>query len=228
MTGGRVLVTGATGGIGSQVCRLLSASGYTPLVGYRSAKIQEASKLASECGGVPVLLDMLDSFSIEKALAELAADDRPLVGAVIGASPPPMIGPFSRINGAQMDLFWKTNVEGPRQLLAGLVKGFFRRQKQGSIVFVLTSAMGTTARAAMPQMGAYLISKFGLMGVAEVIKAEYPWLNIQSVSPGFTETPMLDAFDPRFLDTIREKAPFDTPQTVAREVVEKISRNDSL
>lgn len=225
---GRVLVTGATGGIGSQVCRFLSTGGFSPLVGYRSAKKPEASSLAAECGGTPILLDMLDSPGIDEALIELAADERPLVGVVIGASPPPLIGPFSRITSAQMDHFWKVNVDGPRQLLAGLIKGFFRKQRHGSAVFVLTSAMGSAERTSMPQMGAYIISKFGLMGVAEVIKAEYPWLNTQSVYPGFTETPMLNAFDPRFLDTAREKTPFNTPQSIAQEIVEKISKNDSL
>lgn len=226
--GGRVLVTGATGGIGSQVCRYLSANGFTPLIGYRSPKKLEASSLAAECGGAPILLDMLDSPGIDKALAELAADERPLVGAVIGASPPPLIGPFSRITSAQMDHYWKVNVDGPRQLLAGLIKGFFRKQKLGSIVFVLTSAMGSAEKAAMPQMGAYLISKFGLLGVAEVLKAEYPWLKIQCVYPGFTETPMLNAFDPRFLDTVREKTPFNTPQSIAKEIIETFSGSDSI
>ncbi|MBK7024683.1 MAG: SDR family oxidoreductase [Sulfuritalea sp.] len=228
MTERRVLVTGATGGIGSQVCRLLSASGYIPLVGYRSAKVMEASNLAAACGGSPILLDMLDNLGIEKAVMDLAADDRPLVGAVIGASPPPLIGPFTRITSEEMDHFWKVNVNGPQQLLAGLIKRIFRKQKYGSAVFVLTSAMGSAERAPMSQMAAYLISKFGLMGVAEVIKAEYPWLNIQSVYPDFTETPMLNAFDPRFLDAMRGKSPFVAPQTVAQEIVEKISRNGSL
>ena len=176
----------------------------------------------------PILLDMLDNLGIEKAVRDLAADERPLVGAVIGASPPPLIGPFTRITSEEMDHFWKVNVDGPRQLLAGLIKGIFRKQKYGSAVFVLTSAMGSAERAPMSQMAAYLISKFGLMGVAEVIKAEYPWLSIQSVYPDFTETPMLNAFDPRFLDTMRGKSPFVAPQTVAQEIVEKISTNASL
>jgi hypothetical protein len=41
------------------------------------------------------------------------------------------------------------------------------------------------------------------------------------VRPSFTETKMLDAFDARFLDLQRAKAPFQTPGLVARQILQE-------
>jgi 3-oxoacyl-[acyl-carrier protein] reductase len=71
----------------------------------------------------------------------------------------------------------------------------------------------------MTGMGAYTIAKYGLAGLLAVVEADYPWLTIHRVSPGFTETAMLDAFDPRFLDMARGRVPFERPEDVAVEVV---------
>ena len=51
--------------------------------------------------------------------------------------------------------------------------------------------------------------------------ADYPWLRVRAVRPGYTDTPMLAAFDERFLDLQREKAPFSTPQDVAALILKE-------
>ncbi len=48
-------------------------------------------------------------------------------------------------------------------------------------------------------MGAYVIAKHGMAGVLAMLAADYPWLRVRAVKPGYTETRMLDAFDERFL-----------------------------
>jgi 3-oxoacyl-[acyl-carrier protein] reductase len=50
--------------------------------------------------------------------------------------------------------------------------------------------------------------------------ADYPWLQVRAVKPGYTETRMLEAFDERFLNMQREKAPFSTPESVASLIIE--------
>ena len=64
-----------------------------------------------------------------------------------------------------------------------------------------------------------------LLGLMKVLDAEYAWLDVQTVSPGYTETPMLDAFDPRFLDQMRAALPageFSSPDSVAAEILNAI------
>jgi len=42
------------------------------------------------------------------------------------------------------------------------------------------------------------------------------------VSPGYTETRMLEAFDPRFLELQRSRAAFHTPEEVAAQVMAEV------
>jgi NAD(P)-dependent dehydrogenase (short-subunit alcohol dehydrogenase family) len=129
--------------------------------------------------------------------------------------------PFGKITPEEMLLQWQVNVLGPQRLLAELVRRCFRKHKAGAVVGVLTRAMGNDITGAASGMGAYVIAKHGMAGVLAMLAADYPWLRVRAVKPGYTETRMLDAFDERFLATQREKAPFQTPEQVASLIVEE-------
>ncbi len=216
---GLVVISGGTGGIGSAAAMLLAQQGYTPVIGHRAGKSAEAFELASACDGLALALDMADPQSIDSAVTALAQDARPTIGLILAASPPPALAPFGRITEQDHTLFWTANVVGPQRLLAGLIRHCFRPRKAGSVVAVLTQAMGSGSRKAMAGMGAYTISKYGLHGVMALAQAEYAWLNVTCVSPGFTETPMLEAFDERFLAMVRERESFSSPASIAAEIV---------
>jgi NAD(P)-dependent dehydrogenase (short-subunit alcohol dehydrogenase family) len=225
---GLVVITGSTGGIGRCVAQQLGAQGLVPVIGHRLQKSDEARAIAESCCGLPIVFDMADPLSIDRGLALLAGDGRPVVGAVLAASPPPVVAPFGKISGADHSLFWTANVVGPQYLLAGLVRQFFRPRKAGSVVAVLTEAIGVPgSTGALPKvmssMGAYAISKFGLLGVIAQLNTEFPWLRVSSVMPGFTETDMLKVFDQRFLDQLRQQGAFAKPEDVAVEIVDRLA-----
>lgn len=219
------LVSGGSGGIGGALCRALAAAGYRPVVGFAKGG-EAARRLAAETGGMALPLDLTSDESVDAAVETLAGDPTPLAGLVLAASPPPTIGPFGKIAPADMALQWRVNVEGPRQLLAGLVRRCLRQRQAGIVVAVLSQAMGDETNATGRGMGAYLIAKYGLLGLMRVVAAEYPWLRTGTVRPGYTETAMLEAFDPRFLDGVRGTRPggrFDAPDAVAREIAATIA-----
>jgi 3-oxoacyl-[acyl-carrier protein] reductase len=216
-----VLVTGGTGGLGQALCRLLAAQGLTPIIGHRSDGAL-AEGLAEETGGLALELDMSDWESIDTALENLKNMENPPGALVLCASPPPVIGPFTRIKADDLNGQWQVNVIGAQHLLAGVIKGCFRRQKTGTVVAVLTAAMGLGEAAATSNMGAYIIAKYGLRGVLKAAAAEFNWLRCQEVAPGFMETNMLKAFDDRFLDMERDRRPegrFSTAEEVAAEIL---------
>lgn len=217
------LVSGGSGGIGAAVCELLAARGYAPVVGY-ARHAEAADRVAQRHGGITLALDLADEASIDAAVARL--DALPvLAGVVLAGSPPLSLVPFGKITGDEMRLQWRVNVMGPQRLLAELVRRCFRRHKQGAVVGVLTRAMGDPAargiEGAASGMGAYVIAKHGMAGMLAMLAADYPWLRVRAVWPGYTETPMLAAFDERFLAMQREKAPFQTPEQVASLIVEE-------
>ncbi|MFM9975214.1 MAG: SDR family NAD(P)-dependent oxidoreductase [Beijerinckiaceae bacterium] len=219
-----VVITGATGDIGHSVARQLAGQGFVPVIGHRAGKTEVAHEIARSCNGVAVVLDMADTASIDAGIARLLADGRKVAGVVMAASPPPVLAPFGKITPAQLELFWTANVVGPHHLLAGMVRHCFRPQKAGSVVAILTKAMdnagpGELEPRAMSGMGAYTISKYGLQGVLAQLRAEYPWLNVASIKPGFTETGMLKVFDERFLDQLRETSAFSRPEDVAADAI---------
>lgn len=213
-----VLVTGATGGMGAHVCRKLAAKGYVPIVGYHH-NYNVANDLAKETAGMALPLAMEDKVSIDKAIAVMAKLEGVLAGLVHCASPAPKLAMFSRISEEEMHVFWQTNVVGSQRLLAGLVKECFKREKKGMIVAITSRGMGEALTDAMPGLGAYTVSKFGLYGVLALLASEYKWLTVKAIKPGFTRTAMLGAFDPRFVEQLEAKGEVADPDTVAEEIV---------
>jgi 3-oxoacyl-[acyl-carrier protein] reductase len=214
------LVSGGSGGIGSAICADLASCGYKPVVGYHRNQ-DAAIRVAERTGGIPLPLDMSSSASIEAAVQALSELPR-LCGVVLAGSPPLCPVPFGKISPEHMLEQWQVNVLGPQRLLAELVKRCFRKHKAGSVVGILTRAMGDDASQAASGMGAYVIAKYGMAGMLALLAADYPWLNVSSVSPGYTETRMLEAFDPRFLELQRSRMAFHTPEEIAAQVMAEV------
>jgi NAD(P)-dependent dehydrogenase (short-subunit alcohol dehydrogenase family) len=213
------LVAGGSGAIGAAVCEQLAAQGYMPLVGYhRSAA--PAHAVAARCGGMAIHLDLASEVSISNAITQLEEMPVKVVGTVLAGAPSPVLAPFGRISADDLHQQWLVGVRGPQQLLAGLVRRFFRKDRQGSVIGILSQAMGDgDGGGAASGMGAYVIGKYGLAGVLALLAADYPWLRVRSVKPGYTETPMLNVFDDRFLELQRTKQVFLTPAQVAAQIV---------
>jgi len=216
-----ILVTGGSGGVGVALCRLLAQNGFRPLVGYR-ANEAAAQKVAEETEGQAIHLDLTDEASIDAAAEGLKG---PLSGLVLCASPPPELGPFTKISSDDMQRQWQVNVAGPQRLLARLIKNHFRKQKAGVVVGVLTSAMGTEDLPAMGGMGAYVMANYALRGMLKVASSEFKWLRCAEIRPDFIETNMLKVFDERYLEMERSrkaKGRFQTPEEAATEIMEII------
>lgn len=213
-----VLVTGATGGIGREVCRQLTAKHYRPVIAFCSAQM-EAELLANECSGITLPLDLADDKSIDTAIEYLAGLGAQVAGIVHCASPAPKLASFGCITHEEMELFWRANVMGPQRLFVGMLKACFRPNKSGTVVAITSRGMGETLEGAMPGLGAYTISKYGLCGVLALLASEYKWLKVQTVSPGFTKTKMLEVFDPRFLEQLAASGAVSHPVDVANEIM---------
>lgn len=219
-----ILVTGGAGGIGSAICRLLPTIGITPIIGFKTNSTQ-AHTLANELNGFAVNIDMAENDSIEKAIqiiVEKVQSSDSFVGVVLGASPPPEIEPFNHITSDHLSHQFRVNVIGSQLLLKGLIKNFFHKKKTGTVIGILTKAISSDRHPPATGMAAYVIAKAALNSLLSVCSAEYPWLKVRTVTPGFTKTPMLDVFDSRYLEMIQAQNKISTPEEVARQIIEKI------
>ena len=212
------LVAGGSGGIGAATCMKLASRGFIPLVGFSQGKAA-AEMIARRTNGAALPLDLTSDTAIDAAIENVAGRNEQLAGVVLAGSPPPSIGPFGQMERNEMDRQWQVNVAGPQRLLAGLTRHCFRKAKRGIVIGVLSKAMGDGPGTAASGMGSYVIAKYGMAGLLVALAADYPWLRVRSVAPGFTETAMLGAFDDRFLEMQRAKAPFQTPEQVAESVL---------
>lgn len=219
----KFLVTGATGGIGRAVCLLLAERGFVPVVGYRDGRRAEAAELTRQCQGQALELDLLDLGGIEHKAASLSEAGAGLAGVALLASPAPEIGRLTQVSSETMDHFWRINVLGNQLLLSCLVKSCFQPRRRGFVGAILSAAMGNNGEKATPNMGAYTVSKYGLLGVIALLKAETPWLTVRTVSPGFTDTAMLGAFDDRWTDKIRAAGKISTPEQVANDLLDGLT-----
>ena len=219
-----VLVTGGAGGIGSAVCKLLPTIGMTPIIGFNTNGSQ-ASDLAAQTAGFALRIDMGSEESVIQAIKTITdrlGDGDSLIGVILGASPPPDLLPFSSLRPTHLSHQLQVNVIGAQFLLSELIKQFFRKTKTGIIVGILSQAMGAENRAPVTGMGAYIIAKTALKSMLLVCAAEYPWLKVRTVSPGFTETEMLAVFDSRYLEMMRCQESFSTAESVAKIIIKEI------
>jgi len=220
----RVLVSGGSGGLGHAVCRALAAAGIAPVVAHARGS-EAAQRLAEATGGLALPLDLADEASIDAAVAALAASGTPTAGVVLAAAPRPRLARFGRIRREDLEQQWRVQVLGPQRLLAGLLHEVFRSRRRGTVVGVLSAAMGADGVAGLSSMGAYVSAKYGLAGLLASLAADHPWLRVETVRPGFVETPMLEVFDARFLEMQRARQPFQKPEEVAREIVDCFLRD---
>lgn len=215
-----VLVSGGTGGIGVALIKHLANAGFRPAIGYRVRRA-EAEKLAELYGGEPFALDLDNSQQIDAATTRLSK--RKVVALVLNASPEPDLEMFRKVTAESFEKQFRISVIGNHRLLASMVGNVFRRNKEGVVVGVLTRAMGSDTESALKYVTAYVVAKYGLLGLLRCARTEYPWLRVETISPDFTDTPILGAFDDRFVSMLRQRGQLMDPSAVAEAILRKIT-----
>ncbi|MGP3722276.1 SDR family NAD(P)-dependent oxidoreductase [Cereibacter sphaeroides] len=217
MTGG-LLVTGGSGAIGGALCRI--AARRRPVwVGYGAgaARARALAAEIAEAGGraEPVALPLQDPAALEAALAALP---EPPASLALCAWPAPFVAPFGR-QGEDLAL-QAAALAGCHALIATAWRLWWRRAGGGHVLAVLSAASEPPVAR---HMAAYVAQKAALRALLAAAAAELgpAGLRVSVVAPGFVETPMLGAFDPRLLERARADAGgrFLSPERVAQALV---------
>jgi short-subunit dehydrogenase len=209
---GRVLLTGATGGIGNAIARAVAARGAKLVLTGRRLEVLEP--LAAELGGTALACDLADRRDVDRLISE--AED---VEVLIANAAHPASGVFTEFDQEKIDQMLEVNLRAPMALARGLAPAMITRGR-GHIVFISSLA----GKAASPASSIYSATKFGLRGFALGARADLRphGVGVSVVLPGFIRGAGMFADAgvelPRGVGT-------RTPDEVATAVVRAIERD---
>jgi 3-oxoacyl-[acyl-carrier protein] reductase len=215
----RVLVTGASRGIGRAVALALARDGFDLALGYLRRK-SEAEQVAAEIAGLGREASLLCFDVAEReACAEVIGADQESRGAYYGAVSNAGVladGPLAGLSGEAWDRVLRTNLDGFYNVLRPLLLPMVRARRGGRIV-TISSVAGISGNRGQTN---YAASKAGLIGATKSLALELAsrQITVNCVAPGWIETEMLEGADPATLATLVPLQRLGTPEDVAAAV----------
>ena len=184
MSGGSILITGCSSGIGFQVAQGLRARGWRVFATAR----QPADVTRLQADGLESLaLDLRDSASIQTAVTAVLERTGGRLDALFNNGAYGQPGAVEDLSREALREQFETNLFGTLELTNRLIP-VMRRQGGGRILFN-SSVLGLVA---FPYRGAYVASKFALEGLADTLRLELTGtgIHICLIEPG----PILSRF----------------------------------
>lgn len=205
----RVLLTGASGGIGAALARALASDGHVLLLQGRRQEQLETLRESLASAEHRVVLGDLTAVADRQRLTQIATEFR--ADTLCNNAG---INQFSAFSETDIATLINTNVTGTLELTQALLPALLG-QDSPRLVFI-GSAFGAIG---FPGYSAYCASKFALRGFAEALSREYADspLRVHYFAPRATHTTMND---PRV--TAMNAAlgtATDSPEVVAKQVV---------
>jgi 3-oxoacyl-[acyl-carrier protein] reductase len=189
LTGKRALVTGATGGLGGSIAKMLHAQGaHVALSGTRAEKLEGlASELGEGAFVTPCNLsdgDAVDALPGQAAEALGGSVDILVANAGITRD-----GLLMRMKQEDWDLVQKVNLEAYFRLSKACLRPMMK-SRWGRIIGI-TSIVGVTGN---PGQTNYAASKAGMIGFSKSLAQEVAsrGITVNAIAPGFISSPMTD------------------------------------
>ncbi|MCA9017661.1 MAG: SDR family oxidoreductase, partial [Planctomycetaceae bacterium] len=183
LCGKKALVTGAASGIGREIALQLAAEGVDLfLLDIKEAELADTAETATLLGSQVFCLhcDLSDSSQVTSAVQTVLEkwDDLDILVNNAGVA---FYGPTHTMTAAQWDWLLAINLLAPIQMTRELLPTLINRP-EAHIVNV-SSICGLVSGS---RFSAYQVSKFGLLGFSEALRAEYSrqGLGVSTICPG--------------------------------------------
>ena len=214
----KIIITGATGGIGNSIVKRLSDAGAKILA--TGTRIEKLEELKSKFKNTDILkfdiskADEIEEF-IENATKQLGGG----LDCLINNAGITQDNLAIRMNIDEWKKVIDINLTSTFLLSKFAVKKMLKN-KYGKIINI-TSVVGHTGNLGQAN---YTASKAGIVAMAKSLAIEYAKknININCISPGFIKTEMTDKIDEKFKEAIISKIPssrFGEPEDVANAVL---------
>lgn len=203
LQGKNALVTGATGGIGEAIARLLHAQGASVcLSGTRAEKLDAlAADLGERAFVTPANLSDRDAVD---ALLPAAEGHMGSVDILVNNAGITRDNIFMRMKDEEWDQVLEVNLSSGFRLCRAAIKGMMKR-RSGRIIGI-TSVVGVTGN---PGQANYAAAKAGMIGMYKSLAREVASRNItiNTIAPGFIETAMTGALNDKQKESILTSVP---------------------
>lgn len=188
LTGKNALVTGASGGIGAEIARLLHGAGAT--VGLSGTRVDPLEALAGELRErAHVLPCNLSDMAAVEALPKQATEAMGGVDILVNNAGITRDNLFMRMSDEEWQSVLDVNLTATFKLCKGVMRGMMKA-RWGRIINI-SSVVGATGN---PGQANYAASKAGMVGMSKSLAYEVAsrGITVNAVAPGFIETAMTD------------------------------------
>lgn len=225
----KVLVTGASGGIGRAIALDAAKAGYYVICHYcgSQAKAEETLNQIKNAGGQGELIqfDVSNREDCKTKLDELTAKHGVLWGIVNNAGIT-RDNTFVALSGDDWDKVIHTNLDSFYNVLNPLIMPMAsRKNKRGGRIITISSVSGVYGNRGQTN---YSAAKAGIIGATKALAVELAGrgITVNAVAPGVIETEMTKAIDPAVYDIIMSTIPMKRagqPEEIASAVTYLLS-----
>ena len=194
LTNKKILITGATGGIGSETAKLLAGSG---AVLFLTGRKSDQLKALAETLKIPAerlfITDLTDEYAVNTMAASILEQAGNL-DILINAAGLGIIKPIEQLSLQEFTLTLNANLVGAFLLVKAFLPAM-KEAKKGLIINI----PGVLGKVPMSGAAAYSASKFGLVGMMQSIREELKRteVRITNLFLGGVDSPFWDAIDLR-------------------------------
>ena len=222
----KALITGASGGIGKELARVLVE--YDAEVCISGRNVEELKELKESLGDKCHIVPC--DLSNKNEISELFSKSEEVLGQIdilVNNAGITKDNIFLRMSDQEWEDVLNINLNSTFNILKLITKGMVKR-KYGRIINI-SSVVGATGGAGQVN---YAASKAGLIGLTKSLSQELATRNItvNCIAPGFIETPMTEKLDDNRKDIIISSIPANrigTPKDLSSAVIFLASQESS-
>jgi len=204
LSGMTALVTGASGGIGSAIAKVLAGQGAR--VALSGTREDALKAVAAEIGGDVVILpcNLGDAAAVDALVPSAVEALGGKLDILVNNAGVTRDNLILRMKDEEWDQVISVNLEAAFRLIRAATKPMMKA-RFGRVI-TITSVVGTTGN---PGQANYAASKAGLVGMSKALAQELASRNItvNCVAPGFISSAMTDALPEAQKEKLLEKIP---------------------